>query len=118
VTIVPDPYNPNGAWNMSVGQYPTGTFLWVPTPGNISSQPYTFTVNVKDDNCDYYGTQTYVYHVFINGCNTNDVWPGDANSDGSADLYDLLAVGIAYNDYGPMRNPAVTTWAAQTSINW
>lgn len=118
VTLVADPFNPNGSWNMSGGQFPTGTFLWVPSTADISSQPYTFTVNVNDDNCDYYGTQTYVYRIYVNGCNTNEVWPGDANSDGTANLYDLLAIGLSYNDNGPVRPSANLTWVAQPCTNW
>jgi len=85
---------------------------------DVSSQPYIFTIEVRDDQCDYYGTQTYAYKIFVNGCNTNEVWPGDANSDGTANLYDLLAVGIAFNDNGPVRPSANLIWTAQPCPNW
>ncbi|MBL0072907.1 MAG: T9SS type A sorting domain-containing protein [Bacteroidia bacterium] len=99
-------------------QYPVGTFTWTPSTTDISSQPYIFTLKVNDDNCDYYGTQTFSYQIYVNGCNTNDVWPGDANSDGVANLYDLLSVGIGFNTSGTSRVGASTGWVAQPSVNW
>lgn len=108
-----------GATFMSLpGTYPTGTFTWTPLPGDVSSQPYVFPVTIVDDHCDYFATETKAYHVYVNGCNTNDVWPGDANSDGVANLYDLLAVGLAFNDVGPVRNGASYAWVAQPATNW
>ncbi|MBL0340376.1 MAG: hypothetical protein IPP71_05280 [Bacteroidetes bacterium] len=118
VTLSPNITGTTATWTSAGTPFPVGTFQWIPTPADISSQPYTYTLNVNDDHCDYYGTQTYIYQVYINGCNTNDVWPGDANSDGTANLYDLLAVGIAYNDIGPVRPSANTTWVAQPCPDW
>jgi hypothetical protein len=113
--------NSNGtaaSFTTTVAQFPTGTLTWTPSTSDISSQPYIFNLNVKDDNCDYFGTQTFTYQVYVNGCNTNDVWPGDANSDGAANLYDLLAVGLAYNDNGPVRPSATLNWVAEPCTNW
>ncbi|MDQ3049618.1 MAG: T9SS type A sorting domain-containing protein [Bacteroidota bacterium] len=106
------------ALNNSGGAWPVGTFAWVPTAGDVSSSPYIFNITVNDDYCDYFGTQSFIYQVFVNGCNTNDVWPGDANSDGVANLYDLLPIGIAYNENGPIRPSANLSWTAQPSADW
>jgi hypothetical protein len=100
------------------GTNPTGTFNWTPLAGDVSSQPYIFPVTIIDDHCNYYATETKAYHVYVNGCNTNDVWPGDANSDGVANLYDLLAVGLAFNNNGPVRNGASYSWVAQPATDW
>jgi hypothetical protein len=111
--------NPTAAtFTVTGSPYATGKFFWIPQPGDISSQPYIFTVRVSDDNCPYFGTQTYAYHIYVNGCNTNDVWPGDANSDGTADLYDLLAIGLAYGDNGPVRPSASLAWVNQPCPDW
>ncbi len=118
VSLIPNSSITTASWSFTSGQYPVGTFTWVPDSSNVSSQPYTFTINVNDDNCDYYGTQTYAYQVYVNGCNTNEVWPGDANSDGTANLYDLLAVGLAFNDNGPVRPSASNSWIAQPCPDW
>ncbi len=97
---------------------PVGTFSWIPGTNDISASAYTFIITAIDDNCNFYGTYSQAYQVYVNGCNTNDVWPGDANSDGTANLYDLLAIGIAYNNTGPIRPSASLTWAAQACPNW
>jgi len=100
------------------GSNPVGTFDWTPLAGDVSAQPYIFPVTVSDDHCSYYSSETKAYHIYVNGCNTNDVWPGDANSDGVANLYDLLALGLAYNDVGPIRNGASYAWVAQPATDW
>jgi len=118
VSLEIHPANPNIAFNSAGSPFPTGTFAWVPATNDVSSQPYVFTITAKDDFCDYYGTDNKLYYVYVNGCNTNDVWPGDANSDGIANLYDLLAVGLAFNDNGPVRPGASTNYTAQPCPNW
>lgn len=97
---------------------PVTTFSWVPTVADVSANPYVLTLKVQDDHCDYMGTQYYSYSIYVNGCNQNDVWPGDANADGVANLYDLIPVGQAYNDNGPVRTGASLTWVAQPATNW
>ncbi|CAN5289324.1 hypothetical protein BH09BAC1_BH09BAC1_08620 [soil metagenome] len=49
--------------------------------------------------------------------NTN-VWPGDANSDGVANMNDALAIGLAYNVVGPVRPNATNNWSGQPSPPW
>lgn len=118
LTLIMDQSPAAAATFNTTGQPPVGSFLWVPSAGDISSLPYVFTLRVNDDHCDYYGTQSYAYLIYVNGCNTNDVWPGDANADGNANLFDLLAVGLAFNDNGPVRPSASLTWVAQPCPNW
>jgi hypothetical protein len=107
-----------GTFTTSGGSLPTGTFTWVPDTTDISASPYIVTLTAIDDNCPYNGTNTYAYYVFVNACNTNDVWPGDANWDGTANLYDLLPIGIAFNETGPVRTGASLAWVAQPAANW
>ena len=45
--------------------HPTGTFTWNTTLANARSQPYQFTVTVRDDNCPTNGFQTYSYTIFV-----------------------------------------------------
>lgn len=47
-----------------------------------------------------------------------DVWPGDANYDGVADIHDLLPIGIGYNASGPVRTNATTSWVGQQATDW
>lgn len=46
------------------------------------------------------------------------VWPGDANSDGVANVVDVLFLGLAWNQTGPARaNPSVQ-WQGYPALNW
>lgn len=46
------------------------------------------------------------------------VWPGDANNDGKADVYDVLNIGVAYGDTGSKRINASYKWIAQNCTDW
>jgi len=94
-----------------------GTFTFYPDSTMISPQPYYLYVTVKDNACPYYGFQTFCYVIYVNSCG-QDVWPGDANSDLQVDMYDLLPIGLAYNNTGPVRPGASLLWNAQPCIDW
>ncbi len=47
-----------------------------------------------------------------------DVWPGDANSDGSVDNHDILPVGLGFGYHGPVRPNASLSWIAQPDSDW
>lgn len=53
-------------------------------------------------------------------CESNCVWPGDANADGIAKEDDLLylCLGIANGSNGPKRTPTSNLWAPQESEDW
>ena len=53
--------NQNGA----SPNYPVGTFCWTPSAADARDQPYTFTVMVKDDNCNYNSFQIYSYSIVV-----------------------------------------------------
>ncbi len=46
------------------------------------------------------------------------VWPGDANADGIANNYDVLAVGVAYGANGPARQNPSANWVGQLCPDW
>lgn len=48
----------------------------------------------------------------------DSVWPGDANADGIADMYDLLPIGLGFGTTGPMRPAASLAWTAQAAPPW
>lgn len=50
--------------------------------------------------------------------NDSLVWPGDANYDGVANNYDLLSVGLYFNQSGTARATVSNAWAAQPSTDW
>lgn len=50
--------------------------------------------------------------------NSNNVWPGDANSDLTANNLDLLNLGVAFGSNGTTRAGASNNWTEQTSTDW
>lgn len=64
-----------------------------------------------------YCSVTNTFTVNINsGC--QDVWPGDANSDGTADNIDVLELGLHYTQTGAPRATISTTWQSYFANNW
>ena len=57
----------------------------------------------------------FVYLCLVSSMSAQPIimFPGDANNDGVANHFDLLPVGVAYGQVGPMRFPAFPNWIAQ-----
>jgi len=72
--------------------HPTATFSWTPTPADISTVPYCFTVTVTDDACPYNGSQTFAFCLTVTGL-TVDVTPTSANCGASNGSASSLVVG-------------------------
>ena len=53
-------------------------------------------------------------------CKAGDtcVWPGDANMDGKADMYDVFNLGYAFGEKGPARKLASSQYTAQQATSW
>lgn len=51
-------------------------------------------------------------------CQSNCVWPGDANGDGTANNVDLLNIGLAYGSLGPARSSISNVWTCQPATDW
>ncbi|MDF2451667.1 MAG: hypothetical protein K0S26_1171 [Bacteroidota bacterium] len=47
-----------------------------------------------------------------------NVWPGDANSDGTADNLDVLELGLHFTQTGPARATTSNTWQSYFANNW
>ena len=95
------------------------TYTWT-TGANTASISVTptittsYTVTGTDlNNCS--ATQTLA--VTVNQ-SCQDVWPGDANSDGVADNFDVLELGLHYTQTGPARAAASNAWQSYFSSNW
>lgn len=117
------PSIPGWSFNSSVSNgigSATGTITWTtPLSVNPATMPFIdFSANVTDNACQRVGKATYVYKVMHRDCNIDSVWPGDANYDKLADIYDVLAVAMAYKDTGSKRPNATTNWAAQFCNYW
>ena len=48
----------------------------------------------------------------------SDVWPGDANNDLQVDNYDLLPIGLYYNQTGSPRTTISNAWQPEVCANW
>lgn len=46
------------------------------------------------------------------------VWPGDANSDGTADNTDILELGLHYTQTGPARASVSNAWQPYQAMDW
>ncbi len=62
---------PGATFTTYPGTRETATFCWTPTASQISSNPYCFTVTVRDDNCPYVGSQIYAYCITVTGVIAN-----------------------------------------------
>lgn len=62
------------------------------------------------------GTVFDTLHLTVSACDS--VWPGDANADGIANMYDLLNIGYAAGAAGPPRTGASNAWTAQNAIDF
>lgn len=61
---------PGANFSVSSGPRPTGYFTWTPSANAISSNPYCFTVTVRDDNCPYNGVQIFSFCITVTGLST------------------------------------------------
>lgn len=60
---------PGATFTTNNNALPTGTFSWTPSPANVSTIPYCFTVTVSDDACPYSGSQTFAFCITVTGFN-------------------------------------------------
>ncbi|MBW7912137.1 MAG: T9SS type A sorting domain-containing protein [Taibaiella sp.] len=111
-------------WNFNISKTngkPTGsvTVSWTATSNmNPSTLPYLYIpIKVRDNACPR-GYVNYTLLIKNQQCPTDSVWPGDANSDKIANLWDVLAIAVAYNQTGPARPGASINWVPQWATNW
>lgn len=57
-------------------------------------------------------------HFSICPSSADNVWPGDANYDLTANNTDVLSIGLAYGVTGPVRASASNAWVAQPGTFW
>ncbi len=80
--------------------------------------PYFYiTYHVWDNHCPR-AIARYAVLVKSIQCSADSVWPGDANSDNVVNLFDPLAVALAYNSTGTIRTNASNNWVGQYALNW
>ena len=72
----------------------------------------SYTLSVSDSNGCLWSDNYFVV------ADQDSVWPGDANHDGIANNFDVLALGLGYGESGPVRQGANITWTPQFAVNW
>jgi hypothetical protein len=90
----------NGALTTSVVLSPTTTTNYSVVGTNSLGCSSTETLSVIVDNT------------------CQDVWPGDANSDGVADNLDVLELGLHYTQTGAPRGSVSNAWQSYFANNW
>lgn len=94
------------AWNTNA----TGTSIKVGLPG-------TYSVLVVDSTLRdpfHRESKDSVVVAYADFC----VWPGDADNDGTANNFDVLAIGLAYGETGPARQDQSLTWSGKQASAW
>ena len=117
--------------NLSTGPYTN--FSWDFGDDTYDSQDNTVTHNygqsgsylvsltVWDSTQQCFSTSTAIVQVWISDdpCDQLDcVWPGDTNSDGFANLQDILNIGLAFGATGPPRDSLCGEWHGHPAIDW
>lgn len=97
------------------------SYTWWLPGGGTSNAPVQVV-----DTASYFSVQimdcagnTHGYYFVVQlTTNCDSVWPGDANYDGIADMYDLLNIGVGYGTYETGRFQISNTWMGWNSGDW
>ena|GEM_PF-1447889 len=103
----------------SINWYASSTSTTVLASGNsLATQTLsgTQTYYVDATMCALTSTRTAIT-VTVNP-NCQDVWPGDANSDGIVDNTDVLELGLHFTQSGPTRASTSNAWQSYFANNW
>ena len=104
--------------NWTASKNPTGDFFWPTTLSDVSAYPHILRVQASDLGCPIENKVVKTFIIYVNNCDTNSVWPGDANHDFQANVFDLIPLGIAMGTQGSTRAGANISWTAQPANNW
>ncbi len=104
----------NGSVNLNYtgGTPPYNVNINPPVPLSALCENVTYTITVTDS----IGCTTTDSILFYN--DNDSVWPGDANNDGTADNFDMLALGIGIGSSGYARGSISNSWLPYSSVNW
>lgn len=107
---------PGAVFNPGTGPRPTANFSWTPSQTDISTVPQCFTVSAVDNNCPYFGSQSYSFCITVGGFTTTTTSTNVLcnNADGTASVQVQNPIGTY--DYvwtpGGQTTPALTGLAA------
>jgi len=125
VTSVNFEYENNGTFNLTINNLPT---IEVVNYEIVGDMPNGFLIVIDSMTVSITGA---VEKLIVGGepilidnlCYTamgiaGAVWPGDTNSDGIANNFDLLPIGIAYGSMGSPRINPTLAWVGQAADEW
>jgi len=119
-------FDPSNSWTYTTTAAPAagtgaGSITWTtPTSLNPAATPFFYIyVLAQNNSCPQKGFAWYTILVNTAQASINDsVWAGDANGDNMANMYDPLAIAVAYGQTGPTRSGATTSWVPEYCANW
>lgn len=98
---------------------------YTPNPGftGIDYFSYYICTGNTPEYCDSAIVTVYVLPmdsdtIVITPCLWGCVWPGDADNNGVANNFDILAIGLGYDLTGPARPDASLNWTGQYADDW
>lgn len=107
------------SWDMGNSPYPSNTdtaVMYVPQEG---FQTICLTIWDSQSGCNSTYCQEFYFGAPENMCQYTDcVWPGDADGDAKANIYDVLDIALGYGIYGPVRPDAHIGWEGQYAPSW
>jgi hypothetical protein len=107
--------------NNSYGLGTSTTNISWATPANFNpaTMPnFLIKIIARNNHCPIVGKSFFDVKVNTSQCNADSVWSGDANGDWSVNVYDPLAIGVAYGHSGWLRPNATANWQAEFCMNW
>ena len=105
--------------NNGLGSATTNISWTTPANFNPATLPnFYIGVMAKDNVCTLGGQSFFAIKVNTAQCSADSVWAGDANGDWTVNVYDPLAIGVAYGSTGTLRPSATTNWQAEFCMNW
>lgn len=111
----------NNVYFVGKKDFVSSTLLWEQAVYSSTDIFYNGVLNYVDDQHVLLALETSVNDILIKVVQETDseeVWPGDANSDGVADLYDVFPIGLANGTTGSLRAGASLLWEAQPTEEW
>ena len=84
--------------------------------GFIDQFDYTIHICYVDSSDTLY-TNTATVTV-VAACEEECVWPGDTENNGRTNVWDVLPIGLTYNEVGPSRGVSNNLWIPQQSNDW
>jgi len=108
-------------WDFGDGTFSSETLKTISHFYNQSGT-YEVALTIWDDNYNCSSTTTHEISVTVSTdpCLLSDcVFPGDADTDGKADLNDLMYIGMGFGLTGPEReDPTPLDWIGQPVLDW